>query len=280
MAVIVVAVSGGVDSVVLLDMLAKTGDTIVVAHVDHGIRTDSAADARFVRALAKKYQLDYVEQRLHLGAEASEDRARKKRYDFLFSVAKKYQATVATAHHQDDLVETIAINFHRGTGWRGLMVLNRSGITRPLLTRSKADIYDYALQHHLEWVEDSTNRDARYLRNRVRGVLHGRLAPSQVATLATLRSQQIDIYSQVKNELTNILSQHIDLRYLLNQVDSDVAIEILSQYLTKQNNVRLQRPQLERALLAVKTAQPGTVHHVGNGIALRFTTRGFSVEVV
>lgn len=139
-----------------------------------------------------------MEQQLHLGAEASEDRARKERYDFLFSVAKKYQATVATAHHQDDLVETIAINFHRGTGWRGLMVLNRSGITRPLLTRSKADIYDYALQHHLEWVEDSTNRDARYLRNRVRGVLHGRLAPSQVATLATLRSQQIDIYSQVK----------------------------------------------------------------------------------
>ena len=116
MATYVVAVSGGVDSVVLLDVFSKIKHhTLVVAHFDHGIRTDSVHDARFVEALAKKHTLTFETLREELGADASEEKARDRRYAFLRSVAKKYDGRIVTAHHSDDAVETIAINMSRGT---------------------------------------------------------------------------------------------------------------------------------------------------------------------
>src|SRR5690606_15740277 len=121
--------SGGVDSVVLLDILARSDRyDLTVAHFDHGMRPDSAADARFVEGLAAQYGLDFIGKREELGVQASEDRARSARYDFLFAEAKKRSAVVATAHHLDDVVESIAINIVRGTGWRGVAVLARAGV--------------------------------------------------------------------------------------------------------------------------------------------------------
>ena len=84
-----IAVSGGVDSVVLLDRLVKehAADSLVVAHIDHGIRTDSGDDRRFVEGLARKYGLEFVATELNLGKNASEELAREKRYEFLFAEA-------------------------------------------------------------------------------------------------------------------------------------------------------------------------------------------------
>ncbi len=143
---IIVAVSGGVDSVVLLDMLvhrildlrlknldevsnSKIQDlpskiSFVVAHFDHGIRNDSGEDAAFVESLAKKYGLQFELGQGNLGADASEAQAREMRYDFLRQCCKKYKALgIVTAHHQDDLIETAIINLIRGTGWRGLAAM-------------------------------------------------------------------------------------------------------------------------------------------------------------
>lgn len=276
----IVAVSGGVDSVVLLDMLAKTDDTIIVAHVEHGIRSDSADDARFVCALAQKYGATYEQVSLGLGAAASEQVARQARYEFLFKVAKKHQAVIATAHHGDDLAETIAINVTRGTGWRGVAVLNRVGVYRPLLTYSKADLYDYAVKNRLEWVEDATNRDQRYLRNRVRAQLRPRITPVIRKKLGALREAQVELAKAVNSEAATILSQNKVLRYLLIHSDKQTAIELLGQALYSRVNLRPQTEQLERALVAIKTAKPGTTCHVGDKIILRFTTRDFSVEVL
>ena len=113
---ILVAVSGGVDSVVLLDMLARSEDRLVVAHVDHGIREESSEDAQFVEGLAHQYQVPFVSTRLELGLEASEDTARRARYAFLEAEAAKRGAVIVTAHHLDDVVGSVAINLIRGTG--------------------------------------------------------------------------------------------------------------------------------------------------------------------
>lgn len=280
MAKVIAAISGGVDSVVLLDMLSKGGDHIIVAHVEHGIRDDSADDARFVRALAKKYGYQYEEASLHLGEGASELAAREARYAFLFSLAARHKATIVAAHHGDDLAETVAINLHRGTGWRGLAVLNRQGIKRPLLPYSKADLYEYALRHGLEWVEDKTNQDQRYLRNHIRSQLRPRLCADARKELFELRNAQVKIASAISTEVHDILSQSKSLRYLMTHVDADSALELLGSVLFDAAGVRPRRPQLERALIAIKTAQAGAIYHVGDKIILRFTTRDFSVEVL
>src|SRR5580704_3560158 len=104
----VVAVSGGVDSVVLLHRLQKQpGLRLVVAHFDHGMREDSAEDRRFVKALAQAYGAPFVYDEGHLGSGTSEAEAREARYNFLRRVQAASDAqAIVTAHHQDDLLET------------------------------------------------------------------------------------------------------------------------------------------------------------------------------
>lgn len=167
----IVAVSGGVDSVVLLDVLSRTPDvTLVVAHFDHGIRPDSQNDRVFVQDLAKKYNLPFVYETATLGPDASEAQARKARYAFLYGVKEDHSAqAIITAHHQDDVLETAIINLARGTGRRGLTSLSSGAdLVRPLLNVTKKDLVAYALANNLEWREDSTNEDQQYLRNHIR----------------------------------------------------------------------------------------------------------------
>lgn len=167
----VVAVSGGVDSVALLDMLAQKGEyELIVAHADHGIRDDSAADAVFVAKLALNYGYNIVITKLHLPKDSSEANMRHARYDFLFKVMQDHGATgIITAHHLDDVLETSIMNVRRGTDRYGAAGgMNREGIIRPLSDVTKQKILEYAQQHNLEWHEDSTNSDTTYTRNDIR----------------------------------------------------------------------------------------------------------------
>ena len=275
-----VAVSGGVDSVALLDMMAKADHRLIVAHVDHGIRPDSAADARFVEALAGRYKLPFVSTRFELGAGASEEQAREARYQFLFEEAKKFNAEIVTAHHRDDLVETIAINLARGTGWRGVAVLARSGIHRPLLPLTKAKLYDYALKHRLEWVEDSTNGSLDYQRNRLRGVLKTMLDQRSAEELAILRARQLQLAHDIEREAARFVENHAGSRHFLTVLEHEVALELLGSMMKAACNIKPIRPQLERALLAIKTAKPGSFHDVGDGIKMRFTSRNYELFIV
>lgn len=222
----VVAVSGGVDSVVLLHKLVSQGEhELVVAHFDHGIRKESHLDAQFVERLSNKYKLPFEVRREELGVEASEELARDRRYAFLRSVAKKYDATIATAHHMNDIAETIAINLTRGTGWRGLAVL-ASGVYRPLLSMTKHEIIDYAEKKGLDWREDSTNASDAYLRNRLRRKLTDQ---DVVLELATLRTSQIAVRDSIDKEVTKLLATESGdySRYFFTHIDDRVAIELL-----------------------------------------------------
>ncbi len=270
---LLVAVSGGVDSVVLLDMLVRQSKyELVVAHFDHGIRKDSAEDARFVAALAKQYGLLFETRREELGAHASEDLARTRRYAFLHELAAKHGAIVTAGHHMNDIAETIAINVTRGTGWRGIACL-ASDIYRPLLGVTKAEILQYAESRELAWREDSTNTSGQYLRNRLRPQLTDE---DTVLQLAALRMRQIELRSEIEQEVARLLAADTLERHLFVMVDSVVASELL-RYATKG---RLTRPQRDRALLATKTARPGTVFEAGAGVSLHFTSRHFTVRVV
>lgn len=273
-----VAVSGGVDSVVLLDKLVKEGThELVVAHFDHGIREDSAADGRFVGELAKRYGLTFVTKREELGEKASEELARSRRYAFLREEAKKRNLRLVTAHHADDVIETIIINIRRGTGWRGLAVLAAPDITRPQLDTTKQEIYDYALQYRLEWVEDSTNASTAYFRNRIRR-LTPLLHPASKKRLRELRTNQVALTQEITKETERFINHAEHSRYFYTQLDMTVACELLRTLILHLKGTGLTRPQLERALLAIKTARPGSMYEAGNGVNLLFTRHSFIVK--
>lgn len=148
----VLAVSGGVDSVALLDLLAKKAELeLIVAHFDHGIRPNSKRDCDFVAILADRYGLEFYSVQGELGIGASEETARKARYDFLRKIKNKVNAkAIITAHHQDDVIETAVINIIRGTTARGLGSLKSTKeIARPLLKYTKKEIIGYAKENNL-----------------------------------------------------------------------------------------------------------------------------------
>jgi tRNA(Ile)-lysidine synthase len=274
-----VAVSGGIDSVVLLDQLAtENAHELIVAHFDHGIREDSAADARFVELMAAQYHLLFVSVREELGAQASEELARHRRYAFLRAMAKKYKATIVTAHHNDDVIETIAINLQRGTGWRGVAVLQTAGIFRPLLLVSKAELREYAHTKRLEWVEDSTNAGEAYLRNRLRRLIALQLLPDQKQELVGIWRRQLELKSAIDDEIAPYGQQQEYSRYYLNQVDAQSAAELLRSVIVAKTRLSPTRPQLARAILAIKTARPHTTFELGAGVKLFFNVRTFIVE--
>ena len=274
-----VAVSGGVDSVVLIDQLVKSNEhELIVAHFDHGIRDDSAADARFVEQLASRYHLPFVSMREELGKQASEERARRRRYDFLRAMAAQHQATIVTAHHADDVVETIAINLQRGTGWRGLAVLQAPDIVRPLLHLTKQELMEYALAERLEWVEDSTNASDTYLRNRMRRRIGSQLSAVQKQALIEVWQSQTKLKGEIDGQITGLITPDEQSRYFITHIDGSVALELLRASIIVQASASPTRPQLQRALLAIKTARPHTTYEIGDGVKLRFTTRSFIVE--
>ncbi|MEI6851155.1 MAG: tRNA lysidine(34) synthetase TilS [Candidatus Saccharibacteria bacterium] len=282
----IVAVSGGVDSVVLLDMLVTkklpttyhllpTNYQLIVAHFDHGIRQDSAGDAIFVAELAKKYGLQYITKREELGPNASEEKARDERYAFLRSVAEKHGAKLVTAHHADDVIESIAINLSRGTGWRGLAVID-SDVVRPLTDMNKSEILNYAKKHNLKWREDSTNSTNAYLRNRIRTRIAD-LDSDTKRQLLGLWATQKSTKALIDLECARLIGEGPTYsRYFFSDQNDRIGSELI-RYIVKW---RLTRPQRIKALHAIKTFHPNKTYLAGDGVKIYFTSRNFSVELI
>ena len=174
----VVAVSGGSDSLALLDLLAGApagrGLALHVAHADHGIHPESAGVADTVRAAAARYPMPFHLERLGLGAGATETAARSARYGWLYRLADELGADIVfTGHHQDDQIETILMRLLRGSGPAGLagIAARRGRLVRPLLPFRRQELAEHLQQEGVSWWEDPANRDARHLRSWIRTVL-------------------------------------------------------------------------------------------------------------
>jgi tRNA(Ile)-lysidine synthase len=169
---VVLAVSGGLDSMVLLDVAARAGRRarakITVATFDHASGKHSERAATFVVERAIALGLPAVIGRASVAAHTEAD-WRAARWAFLRSVARATDAAVMTAHTRDDQVETVLMRALRGAGARGLAALSvQSDVRRPLIATSRAELQSYAVDVGLKWFEDPTNRSMRYLRNRIR----------------------------------------------------------------------------------------------------------------
>jgi|CXWL01.1.fsa_nt_gi tRNA(Ile)-lysidine synthase len=175
---LIVAVSGGSDSVALLHLLrAKGFSQLIIAHLDHQLRQNSSQDAKFVKQLAKESGAKFVLKKTNIAQYAKkhrlnrEDAGRQVRYDFFRTLKKKYKATaITTAHHGDDQIETILMNIVRGCGLDGLSGMQEidGDLWRPLLGMSKKDILKYCRHQRLQFVNDSSNDDLQLRRNFLR----------------------------------------------------------------------------------------------------------------
>ncbi len=268
----VVAVSGGVDSVALLHILAQHSGVknidgikprLVVAHFDHGIRDDSAEDRRLVQGLARQYGLPFVYHEGQLGPNTSEEVARRARYDFLRQVQDAVKArAIITAHHQDDVLETAIINMLRGTGRKGLTSLkSHRHLIRPLLSVPKENIRAYARDQGLLWREDSTNEDTTLLRNYIRKVIvprlgeEGRLALlSHIGHLSVVNraiDKDLMIYLHTQSSRQVLDRHHFAL------LPHAVALEVLAEWFRSHGITTFNAKLLERLVIKCKTLPPG-----------------------
>jgi tRNA(Ile)-lysidine synthase len=202
----VVGVSGGADSVALALGLVRVAPAeavrrLVIAHADHGLRAESAADHDFVAALAERLGVRFVGRRLEVaaarGREGLEGRCRRLRYEFLAAAAHEAGARhVLVAHTADDQAETILHRLLRGTGIAGLAGMRRSrrladgvALLRPLLHVSRASGREFLAATGQDWREDATNADVRQARNFLRHEILPRseAGPYPAATDAIVR---------------------------------------------------------------------------------------------
>jgi len=175
---LLLAISGGVDSVVLLHLLTEAEYNIAIAHVNFNLReTESNADKQFVEQLAKQYKVIFYTTLFETETYAKQNQvsiqmaARELRYAWFEEIRLKYNFDfIATAHHQDDNLETILLNLTKGTGLKGLrgILPKNAKIVRPLLPFTKQQIINYAVEKQLNWREDTSNQSDKYERNKIR----------------------------------------------------------------------------------------------------------------
>ncbi len=197
---LLLAVSGGIDSMVLWHMLKSLNYRYAIVHCNFRLRgEESDSEEDFVREhamadtrtfhlkdfdtvnYAKEHQLSIQEA------------ARKLRYDFFQTLCKEFgYQYIVTAHHLDDSIETFFINLLRGSGLNGLtgIPVKNDNIVRPLLFATRSEIYQYAVHHRIDWKEDSSNKKEDYLRNKIRHRL-------------------IPVVKEIKHEFHNIMSENI-----------------------------------------------------------------------
>ena len=181
---LVMGVSGGADSMTLLDILVRSGFKPVVAHFNHQLRPEAAADAELVHRRADDYGLEFtlgsadVAEQARESGQGIEEAARAARYRFLFEIAEQRQAAaLVVAHQADDQVETVLLNLLRGSGLKGLSAMRFRSfspfhesipLVRPLLGCWRDEILTYCNDRKLPFVCDETNQDSTYRRNRIR----------------------------------------------------------------------------------------------------------------
>lgn len=181
---IVVACSGGPDSMCLLDLVTKLKDelnlNIIVAHVNHKLRSESEEEAKMVENYAKENNITFelLEITDYINGNFTEEDARKRRYNFFNEIIKKYQASaLLTAHHGDDLIETILMRLTRGSnlsGYIGIKEISQNEnykTLRPLLSITKDEIINYLKENNVPYRLDKTNEELKHTRNRYRHIV-------------------------------------------------------------------------------------------------------------
>ena len=266
---VVIACSGGPDSMCLLSLVNNLSTTknitVICAHVNHKLRKESEEEAQMVERYCKENNIIFESMEItdYLNGEFSEEDARIRRYNFFDQVINKYQAAyLLTAHHGDDLIETVLMRLTRGSnlsGYIGIKQINTNEsykILRPLLTTTKEEILKYNQENNIPYAIDSSNNNLKYTRNRYRNVV-----------LPFLKNEDANVhlkYLKFSEELIaydNFISDYIaskniivDNSILINKLNSETqfikrkAIELLIKEIQKNDYLAISDNQMQEII--------------------------------
>lgn len=227
------ALSGGADSMVLADLLLKSGSNFSVAHCNFQLRGDeSDEDENFVKNFCEQNHIRYFIKKFEVkkfkqsGNYSTQMAARELRYTWFEELVNEYKFDfLLTAHHLGDSFETFLINLLRGTGTKGLTgIKNQSNnLLRPLLNWSKAEILEYAVQNKVSWREDRSNLENDYVRNQIRNQISPILKEIQPEYLKNFSKTLIFL-----NDDCELLKKHIEFirKKYFKKLGNDILIEI------------------------------------------------------
>lgn len=211
----ILSCSGGIDSMVLFDILLQHRIPFRVVHINYALRgTDSDADEQFVADTCRQSGIQFEGRRMPIiKGKNIQLEARRLRYEWYQSLTQETNSKVLLAHHRDDQVETFYMNLMRKSGLVGLsgMPSEHNGIIRPLLNETKQDIQKYALRRNLKWREDSSNDSLYYVRNSWRN----EYLPLIEKEIPTIRSSVMDLIKCFQQNLNEVRERTIPIYYKL-----------------------------------------------------------------
>jgi len=250
---IAVALSGGLDSVVLLDTvckaLAKDSNTEVWAfHIHHGLQKPADEWLIFCEKLSKKYKIHFDFRLLHFNTQENiEARARTARYEALADLCNDYGIEdLLLAHHQNDQAETVLLQLLRGSGVAGLAGMPRSRVLtatnrqitiwRPLLEQTRKELEAYAQENQLQWIEDPSNQNLKYRRNAIRKKILPALEQIQPAAIANM-ARSASLLGEAQTLLDRLALQDGKTILLKEGMQLKSLLELAKKDLPAANNV-------------------------------------------
>lgn len=272
----VIAVSTGVDSMVLLDLAVENKLNIVVAHVNHNKREQSNIEENFIKEYCLKNNIKLEILQYTHEKDNFQNEARNARYNFFYNVAIKHNAKkILTAHHSYDNVETILINILRGSNLKGYAGITNTTyndiiIQRPLIQFNKNEIYNYANNNNIRYFEDDSNNDSTYLRNNIRNNVLNNLQninedfEKKFTQYSELLLESYDFIRSTS--ISNIINNKVNINTYKN-LHKCIQKDILN-YLFEQNNLTSSKTKINDCINLLLNNNVNVSYDINKGYKL------------
>ena len=274
---IVLAISGGVDSMVLFDLLKKANFKVILAHVNHHKREQSLIEEDYIKNMAKENNLAVEVFHYHHENNNFQAEAHNSRYNFFYDVAKKYNASaIITAHHYQDNLETIVMNIIKGSniyGYAGIKEstsYNEIPVIRPLINIHKNDIYEYAKVHNVIYFEDESNTKDDFLRNRIRHHVIPLLEkenPNLSSSIANYSTQLHEAFAYIRSNSIRYMEENGN-KIVINSFNNLALIQKkdIINYICDSNGILSSDNKICDILELIENSKPNLYYDLGNNI--------------